>query len=57
MRQLEDDQNNLREQLEEEESAKKNVEKQLLTVQAQVELLTSSPPHLHPHCLVQVFIH
>lgn len=37
MRQLEDEQNNLREQLEEEEEAKKNMEKQLLTTQAQVQ--------------------
>lgn len=36
LRQLEDEQNNLREQLEEEEEAKKNVEKQLQMVQAQV---------------------
>ena len=36
LRQLEDDQNNLREQLEEEEEAKRNVEKQLLTAQTQV---------------------
>lgn len=36
LRQLEDEQNALREQLEEEEEAKKNVEKQLLMVQAQV---------------------
>uniref|UniRef100_A0AAQ5XNH2 Myosin-9 n=1 Tax=Amphiprion ocellaris TaxID=80972 RepID=A0AAQ5XNH2_AMPOC len=36
LRQLEDEQNNLREQLEEEEEAKRNVEKQLQTVQAQL---------------------
>lgn len=36
MRQLEDDQNNLREQLEEEEEAKRNMEKQLITTQNQV---------------------
>lgn len=37
MRQLEDEQNNLREQLEEEEEAKKNIERQLQTVQSQVK--------------------
>lgn len=36
LRQLEDEQINLREQLEEEEEAKKNVEKQLQVAQAQV---------------------
>lgn len=36
LRQLEDEQNNLREQLEEEEESKRNVEKQLQMVQAQV---------------------
>lgn len=36
LRQLEDEQNSLREQLEEEEEAKKNVEKQLQMAQAQV---------------------
>lgn len=36
LRQMEDEQNNLREQLEEEEESKKNVEKQLHTVTAQV---------------------
>lgn len=36
MRHLEDEQNSLREQLEEEEEAKKNVEKQLQMAQAQV---------------------
>lgn len=36
LRQLEDEQNNLKEQLEEEEEAKRNVEKQLLSAQAQV---------------------
>uniref|UniRef100_A0AAZ3PJU7 Myosin-9 n=1 Tax=Oncorhynchus tshawytscha TaxID=74940 RepID=A0AAZ3PJU7_ONCTS len=40
LRQLEDEQNTLREQLEEEEEGKRNVEKQLLTVQAQVYTLT-----------------
>lgn len=44
MRQLEDEQNNLREQLEEEEEAKRNVEKQLMMVQGQVRknILTCS---------------
>lgn len=37
LRQLEDEQNNLKEQLEEEEEAKRNVEKQLQLAQAQVE--------------------
>lgn len=37
MRQLEEEQTNLKEQLEEEEQAKKNVEKQLLAAQAQVK--------------------
>lgn len=36
LRQAEDEQNNLREMLEEEEEAKKNVEKQLYTAQSQV---------------------
>lgn len=36
LRQLEDEHNNLREQLEEEEEAKRNVEKQLQTAQGQV---------------------
>lgn len=36
LRQLEDEQNNLREQLEEEEEAKRNVEKQLQMAQGQV---------------------
>jgi len=45
-RQLEDEQNGLREQLEEEEEAKKNVEKQLLMVQAQVSSPVS-PGHAH----------
>lgn len=36
IRQLEDEQNNLKEMLEEEEESKKNVEKQLHTAQAQV---------------------
>lgn len=40
MRQLEDDQNNLREQLEEEEEAKRNMEKQLIAAQAQVQTNT-----------------
>ena len=44
LRQLEDEQNTLREQLEEEEEGKRNVEKQLLTVQAQVN--TCSNIHL-----------
>lgn len=39
LRQIEDEQNNLREQLEEEEEAKRNVEKQLQTAQAQVKLM------------------
>lgn len=39
MRQLEEEQINLKEQLEEEEEAKKNVEKQLLAAQAQVKLV------------------
>ena len=43
LRQLEDEQNGLREQLEEEEEAKKNVEKQLLMVQAQVR--SPGPSH------------
>lgn len=42
LRQLEDEQNTLREQLEEEEEGKRNVEKQLLTVQAQVHTLTAT---------------
>ena len=37
MRQLEDEHNSLRELLEEEEASKKTVEKQLMTVQAQVQ--------------------
>lgn len=37
LRQLEDEQNNLKEQLEEEEEAKRNVERQFQTVQAQVK--------------------
>lgn len=37
MRQLEDEQNNLKEQLEEEEEAKRNLEKQLVAAQAQVQ--------------------
>lgn len=40
MRQLEEEQNNLKEQLEEEEEAKRGVEKQLQVAQAQVK-------HLH----------
>lgn len=36
LRQMEDEQNNLKEMLEEEEESKKNVEKQLYTAQAQV---------------------
>lgn len=36
LRQMEDEQNGLREMLEEEEEAKKNVEKQISTLQAQV---------------------
>lgn len=36
LRQLEDEQNNLKEILEEEEESKKNVEKQLQTTQTQV---------------------
>lgn len=39
LRQLEDDQNSLKEQLEEEEEAKRNLEKQLNTAQAQVHVL------------------
>lgn len=42
MRQLEDEQNNLREQLEEEEETKRNVEKQLLTAQAQVHTYSTN---------------
>lgn len=38
LRQLEDDQNSLKEQLEEEEEAKRNLEKQLSTMQAQVHV-------------------
>lgn len=38
LRQLEDDQNSLKEQLEEEEEAKRNLEKQLNTMQAQVHV-------------------
>lgn len=52
LRQLEDEQNNLREQLEEEESAKKNVEKQLQTVQAQVKYLILSLRHTAKNTLV-----
>lgn len=40
MRQLEEEQNNLREQLEEEEEAKRNMEKQLIATQAQVQTHT-----------------
>lgn len=40
MRQLEDEQNSLREQLEEEEEAKRNVEKQLIVAQSQVHIRT-----------------
>lgn len=36
LKQLEDEQNNLREQLEEEEESKRNVEKQVSTLQSQV---------------------
>lgn len=36
LRQLEDEQHSLREQLDEEEAAKKNLEKQMSTMQAQV---------------------
>lgn len=36
LRQLEDEQNNLKEMLEEEEESKKNAEKQVSTLQAQV---------------------
>lgn len=36
LRQLEDEQNNLKEMLEEEEESKKNVEKQVSTLQTQV---------------------
>lgn len=36
LRQMEDEQNNLREQLEEEEEGKRNVEKQVSTLQSQV---------------------
>jgi hypothetical protein len=46
LRQLEDEQNGLREQLEEEEESKKNVEKQLLMVQAQVS--SPGPGHAPP---------
>lgn len=42
MRQMEDEQNNLREMLEEEEEAKKNVEKQISTLQSQVGTPSSS---------------
>lgn len=41
LRQMEDEQNNLKEMLEEEEESKKNVEKQLYTAQAQVWALES----------------
>lgn len=40
LRQMEDEQNNLKEQLEEEEEAKRNVEKQLQAVHAQVRTHT-----------------
>ena len=46
LRQLEDEQNGLREQLEEEEESKKNVEKQLLLVQGQVR--SPGPSHAPP---------
>lgn len=42
LRQLEEEQNNLKEQLEEEEEAKRNVEKQLLAAQAQVHNINIS---------------
>lgn len=44
LRQLEDEQNSLREQLEEEEEARKNVEKQLQMAQAQVREHKNTPP-------------
>lgn len=44
LRQLEDKHNSLREQLEEEEEAKKNVEKQLQIAQAQVRDHKNTPP-------------
>lgn len=53
LRQLEDDQNSLKEQLEEEEEAKRNLEKQLNTMQAQVHL---SFPHLEKSIHVQMII-
>lgn len=42
IRQLEEERNSLQEQQEEDEEARKNLEKQLLTVQAQVEPTVSS---------------
>lgn len=61
VRQLEDEQNNLREMLEEEEESKRNVDKQVSTLQSQVgptcltlEALVCSveiPKHL-PLCLI-----
>lgn len=54
LRQLEDDQNSLREQLEEEEEAKKNVEKQLQAALAQVK--DHGPSDVEScalHCLIR----
>lgn len=56
LRQLEDEQNSLKEQLEEEEEARKNAEKQFQVAQAQVRehkntsLLMLSMFALHVHC-------
>lgn len=56
---MEDEQNGLREMLEEEEEAKKNVEKQISTLQAQVGIpqlfkVTHVPPFTQPRCPLQL---
>lgn len=48
LRQLEDEQNGLKEQLEEEEAAKRNLEKQMSTMQTQVNTDTPRKPGLRP---------
>lgn len=51
LRQLEDEQTSLREQLEEEEEAKKNVEKQLQMTQAQVRKQERAPSDVKHFCI------